>query len=45
MINKIGSEIICRIAKENNIPVYIFADSWKFSKTSVKLEQSDWKEV
>lgn len=45
IINKIGSEIICRIAKENNIPVYIFADSWKFSKTPVKLEKRDWKEV
>lgn len=45
IVNKIGSEIVCKTAKENNIPVYIFADSWKFSKTSVQLEQRSWKEV
>ena len=29
IINKIGSETISRIAEDENIPVYIIADSWK----------------
>ena len=45
IVNKIGSEVICRIAKENKIPVYIISDSWKFSKKKVKMEQRSMKEI
>jgi ribose 1,5-bisphosphate isomerase len=45
IINKIGSELIAKIAKGNKIPVYIIADSWKFSKNKVPLEQRDLNEV
>ncbi len=45
VVNKIGSGIISEIAKNKKIPVYIIADSWKFSKENVSLEQRDYKEV
>ncbi len=45
VINKIGSELIAKIAKQNKIPVYIVADSWKFSKNKIPLEQRNLKEV
>ena len=45
IINKIGSELIARIAKENKIPVYIIADSWKFTKKPVPIEQRSLNEV
>lgn len=45
VINKIGSEVIARIAKQEKIPVYIIADSWKYSSRNVKLEQRDFHEV
>jgi ribose 1,5-bisphosphate isomerase len=45
IINKIGSELIAKIAKQNKIPVYIIADSWKFSKSKVPLEQRNLNEV
>jgi ribose 1,5-bisphosphate isomerase len=45
VINKIGSELIAKIAKQNKIPVYIVADSWKFSKTNIPLEQRNLNEV
>jgi translation initiation factor 2B subunit (eIF-2B alpha/beta/delta family) len=45
IINKIGSGIIARIAKEEKIPVYIIADSWKFTKTKVPIEQRELNEV
>ncbi len=45
IINKIGSGVICKIAKSEKIPVYILADSWKFSIKPVKLEQRNWKEI
>ncbi|MFH1503081.1 MAG: hypothetical protein ABIE36_00285 [Candidatus Diapherotrites archaeon] len=44
-INKIGSELIAKIARENKIPVYIVADSWKFSKNKIPLEQRNLNEV
>lgn len=38
--NKIGSELICVIAKEYKVPVYICTDSWKFDpKTSNVVEE------
>ncbi|MBT3404851.1 hypothetical protein HN832_02030 [archaeon] len=45
IINKIGSETIARIAKQEKIPLYIIADSWKKSPKQVKLEQRSFKEI
>lgn len=45
IINKIGSEVIARIAKEEKIPVYIIADSWKFTNEKVPIEQRALNEV
>ena len=45
VINKIGSELIAKIAKQNKIPVYIIADSWKYSKTKIPLEQRNLNEI
>ncbi len=45
VINKIGSEVIARIAKQEKIPVYIIADSWKFTKKKVPLENRKLNEV
>ena len=44
VINKIGSGMISEIAFNHNIPVYIIADSWKYTE-KVKLEQRSFKEV
>ena len=44
VINKIGSEVICQIAKNQKIPVYIIADSWKFTKSKVPIEQRNLNE-
>jgi len=45
IINKIGSGMFAEIAKANKIPVYIIADSWKFSPKNVKIEERDFHEV
>jgi len=45
VINKIGSEVIAQIAKNENIPVYVIADSWKFTKKKVPREQRKLNEV
>ncbi len=45
VINKVGSEVIVRIAKEEKIPVYVVADSWKFSKHNIPIEQRKLNEV
>ena len=45
IINKIGSELIARIAKEEKIPVYIIADSWKFTKSKIPIENRSINEV
>ena len=45
IINKIGSRIIAELAKVHNIPLYIIADSWKFSKKKVPIESRALKEV
>ena len=44
IINKIGSGMIAEIAFDSKIPVYILADSWKFTK-HLKLEERDFHEV
>jgi len=45
IINKIGSEVICQIAKDNKIPVYIIADSWKYTNQKISLEQRELNEI
>ncbi|MCK5607900.1 translation initiation factor eIF-2B [Candidatus Pacearchaeota archaeon] len=45
VINKVGSSMISQLAKLHNIPVYVIADSWKFSKTKIPIEQRSLNEV
>lgn len=45
IINKIGSGMFAELAFKHKIPVYIIADSWKFTKNKLKLEQRNIKEV
>ena len=45
IINKIGSELVARIAGEEKVPFYIVADSWKFTKKKVPIEQRNLNEV
>jgi ribose 1,5-bisphosphate isomerase len=45
IINKIGSGMISEIASKNKIPVYIIADSWKFTKDKIPIEQRNINEV
>jgi ribose 1,5-bisphosphate isomerase len=45
VVNKVGSEVIAQVAKNQKIPVYIIADSWKYSPKDLKLEKRDFDEV
>ena len=45
VINKVGSGMFSEIARNRKVPVYIIADSWKYSHKKVKLEQRNFKEV
>jgi len=45
IINKIGSEVIAKIARSEKIPVYVIADSWKFTKNKIPIEQRKLNEV
>jgi len=45
VINKVGSGIIAELAKLNKIPLYIVADSWKYSSHHIKIEERDFHEV
>ena len=45
VINKIGSGMFAEIAYDEKIPVYIIADSWKYSSHHIKLEERDFHEV
>tara|TARA_Y100000310_G_C20615570_1_gene780432 strand:+ start:155 stop:952 length:798 start_codon:yes stop_codon:yes gene_type:complete len=45
VINKVGSAAIAELAKQRKKPVYIIADSWKFSPKNVKIEERDFHEV
>ncbi len=45
VVNKVGSGMFSQIAHDNKIPVYIIADSWKYSPKEVKLEERDFHEV
>jgi len=37
--------MFARIAFENKIPVYVFADSWKYSGKKIELEKRSFREV
>ncbi len=45
IINKIGSGLIAKIAKDEKVPFYVIADSWKFTKSKVPIEQRSLNEV
>ena len=45
IINKVGSGVIAQLARINQTPVYIIADSWKFTKNRVPLEQRELNEI
>jgi ribose 1,5-bisphosphate isomerase len=45
IVNKVGSGMFARIAHDNKIPVYIIADSWKFTKDIVEMEKRGFREV
>src|SRR3989344_4941843 len=45
VINKVGSGTIAELALAHKKPLYIVADSWKFSPRNVKIEERDFHEV
>ena len=45
IINKVGSELVSIIARDNKVPVYIIADSWKFTKKKIPIEQRKLNEI
>lgn len=45
VINKVGSGMFSQIAKDKSIPLYIVADSWKYSPKNVQIEERDFREV
>jgi ribose 1,5-bisphosphate isomerase len=45
VINKVGSGMIAELAYLHKIPLYVVADSWKFSPKNVKIEERDFQEV
>ncbi len=45
VINKVGSELLARIANEEKIPFYVVSDSWKFSNKKIPIEQRSLNEV
>lgn len=45
IINKIGSNLVAEISKVHKIPLYIVADSWKFTKNNISIEQRNLNEV
>jgi ribose 1,5-bisphosphate isomerase len=45
VINKVGSASIAELALDHKKPLYVVADSWKFSPRNVKLEERNFHEV
>ena len=45
VINKIGSEVLAILAKKHKIPFYVVADSWKFSKNKIPIENRKLNEI
>ena len=45
VINKVGSSLVADISSHYKKPLYILADSWKFSNRNLKLEQRPSEEI
>ncbi len=45
ILNKVGSGMFSKIAFENEIPIYVLSDSWKYTKEKVKIEKRSWREI
>lgn len=45
VINKIGSELISIIAQKEKILVYVIADSWKYTKEKIPIENRKLNEI
>lgn len=45
IVNKIGSGVIAKIAKLDGVPLYIVADSWKYTPKKLRLEQRKLDEI
>jgi len=45
VINKIGSGMFAEIAYDKKVPVYIIADSWKYTNKNVPIENRNLNEV
>jgi len=45
IINKIGSAMMAELAFDHEIPLYVIADSWKFSSRDVRMEERHYREV
>jgi len=45
IINKIGSGMIAELASKHKIQLYIIADSWKFTKSKIPIENRKLNEV
>ena len=45
VINKVGSETVAKLARQEKIPVYIVGDSWKFTDKKIPTEQRELDEV
>lgn len=45
VINKIGSRTIAKLAKSSKVPVYVIADSWKYSPKRIKIEERNFHEI
>ena len=45
IINKVGSGMIAQLAKQEKIPIYIVADSWKYSSNSLEFEKRSLEEI
>lgn len=45
IINKVGSGMFSEIAFNNKIPVYIVADSWKYTSKKIHLENRNISEI
>ncbi|MDP7520919.1 MAG: hypothetical protein QF567_01650 [Candidatus Pacearchaeota archaeon] len=45
VINKVGGGMFSRISYDHKIPVYIIADSWKYTNKRIQIEQRKLNEV
>ena len=45
IINKVGSGMLAELASKHKIPLYVIADSWKYSPTNLPIEQRKLNEV